>query len=590
MLNPKNDRLDYGSILSPPNNYELDFAIGTTYALDLDALVGASISLGLSAENDSDLNTNPIFLLEALRSTGDKIALFCESGQIKLPNKPTPLYILLENTVFQVTNTNSVDKSKYASFHPKVWINRYVNDKKEVIYRIIVLSRNLTFDRSWDVTFTMDGFMSDKPTSKNAPLIRFLEYLCEYSTDEEKTKRIRDTINDLNFVEFELNSPVFEGFEFIVNGIDDRYSIQNQQIFKSKSLENILIMSPFLSKSVIEDFNKRMKPRSKATLITRMDSLPQLRNSDLDNFDIYALKDEVVEGESIISDDVEKLAKQDIHAKMYLVEKTEWNDLYLGSLNASYNALFGNVEFMIKLWARKRRFNIKKVLDSIFNGDGADNPFQWVDMSKIVDKTTDGNDLNLVVKDIVRLNATAKVITKNDKYGLELEFEGDCPKYDIRIKPLLSNKTQQFSRKIIFEDLDKTQLSEFFTVCVKKDNRSIRRVIKIPVEGLPEDRQKDVVSKVINDKTSFIRYVAFLLGDEYILSTIEEEGETKEGAHHGFTVQLPELYEKMLKSAMYAPEKFHELEFLIKTLSDDDVIPEGFDELYNTFKQVINNE
>ena len=93
MLNPKNNRLDYGSILSPPNNYELDFAIGTTYTLDLDALVGASISLGLSTEIDSDLNKNPIFLLEALRSTGDKVALFCESGQIKLPNKPTPLYI-----------------------------------------------------------------------------------------------------------------------------------------------------------------------------------------------------------------------------------------------------------------------------------------------------------------------------------------------------------------------------------------------------------------------------------------------------------------------------------------------------------------
>ena len=46
----------------------------------------------------------------------------------------------------------------------------------------------------------------------------------------------------------------------------------------------------------------------------------------------------------------------------------------------------------------------------------------------------------------------------------------------------------------------------------------------------------------------------------------------------------------MLKSAMYAPEKFQEIEFLIKTLSDDDVIPEGFDELYNTFKQVIDDE
>jgi hypothetical protein len=46
----------------------------------------------------------------------------------------------------------------------------------------------------------------------------------------------------------------------------------------------------------------------------------------------------------------------------------------------------------------------------------------------------------------------------------------------------------------------------------------------------------------------------------------------------------------MLKSALYAPERFTELEFLIKMLSDDEVVPEGFEELYDTFKEVINDE
>ena len=160
MLNPKKNRLDYGSILSPPSNYQLDFAIGATYSLNLDALVGASISLGLQIENDTELNENPIVLLEALRSTGDKVALFCESGQIKLPNKTTPLYILLEDMVFQVANNNNIKHSRYASFHPKVWLIRYT-DKKEIIYRFIVLSRNLTFDRSWDLSFSMDGTVTD---------------------------------------------------------------------------------------------------------------------------------------------------------------------------------------------------------------------------------------------------------------------------------------------------------------------------------------------------------------------------------------------------------------------------------------------
>ena len=96
MLNPNNDRLDYGKILTPPAEFHLDFAVGTTYSLDLDALVGASLSLGLSEETDSELMYNPVCLLEALRSVGDKVALFCEGGQIHMPSKVTPLYILLE--------------------------------------------------------------------------------------------------------------------------------------------------------------------------------------------------------------------------------------------------------------------------------------------------------------------------------------------------------------------------------------------------------------------------------------------------------------------------------------------------------------
>ena len=328
--------------------------------MDLDALVGASISLGLSLDNDGDYNKNPIFLLEALRSTGDKIALFCEAGQIKLPNKTTPLYILLEEMVFQVINENNSGKSKYVSFHPKVWLIRYVNGENDVLYRFAVLSRNLTFDRSWDITFTMDGLKTDKPTDKNNPLIKFLEYLSSFSTDEDKMERMGEIIEELPYVDFKLNSPTFEGFDFIVNGIGDKSEIQNHHLFTSKSIDELFVMTPFLSKDIIENFNSRKNPKSKATLITRADSLS--KNLKLDNFNVYVLKDEVIDGESLISGEEDSFKKQDIHAKMYIVEKRKYVDLYLGSLNASHNAVYGNVEFMIKLWARKRKFNINKAI------------------------------------------------------------------------------------------------------------------------------------------------------------------------------------------------------------------------------------
>ena len=211
-------------------------------------------------------------------------------------------------------------------------------------------------------------------------------------------------------------------------------------------------------------------------------------------------------------------------------------------------------------------------------------------MDDIKEVHDDWNNLNLVVRDIVRLNASANVVSNVDDYDIEVNFAEDFNEYDIEIKPLLSNKREKFAKRIIFKNLTKSQLSEFFVITVANGEETINRVIKIPVDNLPDDRQKDVVSSVINDRTAFIRYVAFLLGDEYVLSSIEDDVEGNGQPTNNFTVQLPELYEKMLKSAMYAPEKFNELEFLIKMLSDEnDVVPEGFEELYNTFKEVINN-
>ena len=128
MLNPNNDRLDYGQILAPPVGYNLDFAVGTTYSLNLDALVGASLALGLSEETDSELMNNPVCLLEALRSTGDSVALFCEGGQIHMPNRVTSLYILLEKMVFSVKTPKRKKAAAYPSFHPKFWLIRYKNN------------------------------------------------------------------------------------------------------------------------------------------------------------------------------------------------------------------------------------------------------------------------------------------------------------------------------------------------------------------------------------------------------------------------------------------------------------------------------
>lgn len=606
MLNPNYDRLDYGKILAPPAGSVLDFAVGTTYSLDLDALVGASLALGLSEDTDSELMNNPVCLLEALRRTGDKVALFCEGGQIHMPGNVTSLYILLEKTVFTVKTDKQSGIAKYPSFHPKFWLIRYKNADDEYIYRIVVLSRNLTFDRSWDISFYMDGKVTKRTVRKNEPVCDFLRFLSSQLPDDkngkEKTESIRSLISELPNVIFDPNDRMFNDYEFIPNGIKRTngklYRFDETDLF-NETFHEIYIMSPFLSGDIIRKFNNRNDyspiENSRYMLVTREMSLGKLDPDDVSNFDIYTLRDRVIDGETSISDDATPAQKQDIHAKVYMIKKYSTSNLYLGSLNASHNAVYGNVEFMIRLESKNRYLNMDKLRDSLFGGDedNEGNPFHKVTLETaiICEEDDATNDLSAVIKDINRINAHAVVNKAADEhYSIKVYFDAfNAGIFTVSIRPLLSQKCELISNEIGFENLTIDQLSEFYVVSVSDGDKTIERVLIIPTEGLPEEREKTVVSKVVSDKECFYRYVAFLLGDDSIISVLEASalGMDSNGMQNRATYHLPALYEKMLQTAATAPERFKGIDYLIKTITQDGVIPDDFKKLYETFKKAV---
>ena len=606
MLNPNNDRLDYGQILAPPAGYNLDFAVGTTYSLNLDALVGASLALGLSEETDSELMNNPVCLLEALRSTGDNVALFCEGGQIHMPNRVTPLYILLEKMVFSVKTPKRKGIAAYPSFHPKFWLIRYRNNDGDLRYRVIVLSRNLTFDRNWDIAYYMDGHVTEDTTDKNEPVCDFLRYLAAQlpntESGKDKARKIRALIRELPNVIFEPLEKAFYDYEFIPNGVRRAsggvYQFDETDLFKD-TFHEILIISPFLSGGVIRDFNDRntrsLINDARYMLITREMSLGRLKPEDVSHFQIYTMRDAVIDGETAISDEAQEIQKQDIHAKIYMIRKYSSSDLYLGSLNASHNAVYGNIEFMIRLRSKRRYLDLDKLAASLFGPekDGSDNPFQEVTLQTAIIEEEDEptKALDAVVKEINRSNPTAVVHQEDEEYySASVHFENcDTKGYQISIRPLLSRRTEDFSRDILFTQLTITQLSEFYVISVSDGEQAIERILIIPTDGLPDDREKQVVSSVINDRDCFYRYIAFLLGDDSILSMLEinNAGVEADDTMSRQVYHVPALYEKMLQTAAVNPEKFKGIEYLMKTISEDGIIPEDFKKLYETFKKAV---
>jgi len=597
------DRTDYNIILMPPDGYKLDKAIGTTYSLDLEALTAVAICLGLSEETDSKLMQNPISMLNALQKVSDKIILFCEAGQIKAPLKPTALSILLEKMVVEVALPKDRQLGRYPAFHPKTWVLSYVNKDGDKKYQFVVMSRNLTFDRSWDVSFSMDSSRMVRQKKKTKPIINFLDFLSGSVSNNvkdagKKRTLIRNMQVELADVSFSLDSKEFgENFEILPLGIGkNAYQMSEDVLFSTdrnsadSTFHELVVMSPFLSESVIADFNiaERGLSDSKRTLITRRSELNKLKEMDTDNFTIYVLKDEIVDGEDAISDEMTDKMKQDIHAKIYIRRKYADVDLYLGSMNASYSAINKNVEMMLWLGTKNKYLNGEKFLKDIFCGpaDDVKNPFEKVTVMDAV-QDIDGDNKNALeqkIKELCRAKRKATITEDNyGKYKVTVEFPGVTSDKTIMVSPFNSKQEHTLCEKIEFTELEILQLSEFYELTAKEGEDEIHRIIMIPTIGFPEDRESAVVNSIVKDRASFVEYIAFVLGDDYLASMLEKKQIGESGIFQHSNDAMPVLYEKMLKTSVEEPERFRDIGYVLKMVTDKEIIPDEFRELYDTF-------
>ncbi len=210
MLDPQTREHIFG-LLRPPDEYQLDRAIGTTFSLDLLTLLTVPLAFtffGSAADSDNTVY-DPLALLDGVRRYAERILIFCQAGQIIVPKNNQQLFHYLEDRVFQLVSPYY----EQAVFHPKVWLLRYAPIAKNyaIRYRLLVLSRNLTFDRSWDTALSLDGVLSDRQYaySRNHPLADFFAALPEMwvqkgSFPDREAKIVRQLQEEVRRVEISL--------------------------------------------------------------------------------------------------------------------------------------------------------------------------------------------------------------------------------------------------------------------------------------------------------------------------------------------------------------------------------------------------
>ena len=124
MLEPGRRRL-FLDTLRPPDGYLLSRAVGTTFTLDLMALLSVPLAFTFRDAQDVEgrLVTDPLSLLESARRYAGRIVVFSQGGYTGVPRGAQPALAFIEESVVSVSPPGRTEQ--WAIFHPKVWVLRY---------------------------------------------------------------------------------------------------------------------------------------------------------------------------------------------------------------------------------------------------------------------------------------------------------------------------------------------------------------------------------------------------------------------------------------------------------------------------------
>lgn len=601
-------------------HYEVKNAIGLTYSLDLEALLSASLSFAGLGELDEATRRVPLYLLEGIRRSTDKFVLFCNRGQIKVPQKNHRICSCFDKCVCEV----SLREQPLSNFHPKLWLVKETSrdNPNDSRIKVVILSRNLTFDNSIDVAVSMAGKITtsgERVSRKQKPLIGMLESLKRFTRGNRyQTQKVTEMIDDLKRVHtFELDDDQFEDYDFVpmcweVGG--DRM-FTNPEVDLSAGLRGreMLIFSPFIDKTTIAWMTERVADGGVCALFTRKESLTREIYSDVTSKggEIYVVREGMVGNE---------IANVDIHAKMYFVTAPEGESgdyLYVGSANATRPVFASlledrdagrksakrnrhvNFEFLLRLKYKRSRRRLESFKDQFVGGK--EPMFEPVGGEPCFaeDGEKPGNDAEIVERvlkfAIAREAFKAEVVEVPNQKGLydvtltrrdDVETEG-C---ELFIAPIQSPANRKrFDANTVFDRMPSVCISEFYVLTVQLRGEKLETVIKVPTNGMPEGRDSAIFTNYIDTPEKFMQYVSLILTEspsEALHKLIVEESQDGSRkvrrAAHRFQ---PKLYEQMLVRAVKDASGFNEVEDAIRKVNGENV-PKGFMQMFNTFKGI----
>lgn len=610
MLEPQS-RAALLEALRPPDGFTVSRAIATTFTLDLTALLTAPLAFSMydglldhgerKAGDDPVAALDPYALLKSVRDYAERTIVFCQAGRISVSGSHRPLLAYLESSVVQVTAPE-----EDGVFHPKVWVLRFTREEDdEVRYRVLCLSRNLTFDRCWDTMLSLDGVYTQRTNAfaENHPLGDFvagLPGLAAAPMDPKKKAAVVSIADELRRVKFELPQHV-ESLRFHSMGSG------GTRAWPFDEVERLLIVSPFVTQGALERLSK---PGRKDVLVSRVDQLQAIPADTLGAFagvhvlnSAAELEDEDTESEVA---DIDTVASG-LHAKVFVADDG-WNaHVWTGSANATTAAFERNVEFLVQLTGKKRVLGVDALLEGNDGKGGlAALLVKFAPPPQLVQPTDVERQLEQRLSALRTAMGRARWVAvcgaeQAERFPLTLHCRGAAPELVDGVSAkcwpisLPENRAQVLQGPLKGQVADFglcsfEAITSFFAIAVRTTEGATTLdgtfVVNATLEGAPADRNGRILRSLLDSPAKVLRFIHLLLAHDPhdVLDALEAAERQAGNAASNGAASGPALLEVMLRALDRNPPSIDAVERVVRDLregqSGKESLPAGFAEIW----------
>jgi hypothetical protein len=601
-------RLLYGESLQAPPGYRFDAGVATTFSMDFETALAVPVSLALfAAGNRDEVLSHPIALLEGTERIAGKLAVFVDAGQIQagagLGNR---LCSLLEQTIIEVEAPGG------GSFHPKLWALRFrpIGGDGPTLTRLLVLSRNLTRDRSWDAVLRLDGERTRSPKGSNRPLYDLVAALPDMAVgdvDDDRRALVGAIAEDLRHTEWEMPEGCDE-VAFAVNGVGRHH-------WKPEWSRRIGIVSPFCDGAALDYLADHAEEAP--VLISRPDQLACVMDETLDAFDRVAVLDEQAETED--GEEPRAGEQQGLHAKIYVQEQGWRTRLTLGSGNATSAALLAargritaNVEMFATLTGMRSKLG---GIDDILGETGFGRLTRTFERGEVdrpdpadvaaeralleARRALARGGLRLRCEEVENVDDPRwRLLLIPPEGGLSLERLGR-----VRVWPItlgeghhrLALDAIRVGSPLDLGDVALVDLTRFLAIEITEAETGRTETFStgLPVDGLPAERDGAILRWVISSRETFLRYLRLLLaelGDPFGAALVAQDKARGGGWRAGSDDQP--LLEDLVRAHCAGDGRLDAVERFVRRLeasgaTGEKGVPDDFLALWRVFRTAL---